>query len=100
MKKRARTLKNIQGRPTVRLSQLAKSWLMAQPAFQRMMLSLAERFAEHIVANFDITQEPVLADMPDDMTFGEWLGPSGHKLYYWNKCDDDILGDHLLAAVR
>lgn len=81
---------------TVPTAHVAKAWLLAQPAFQRMMLTLAERFAEHIVASFGATSEPI----PNDMTFGEWLGPAGSRLYYWDKCDDDILGDPLLAAVR
>lgn len=96
MKKQTRrTRKNSRTARTVPTARLAKAWLVAQPAFQRMMLTLAETFAEHVVAEFGATNEPVDADM----TFGDWLGPAGSKLYYWDQCDDDILGDPLLTAV-
>jgi len=81
---------------TITTGQLAKAWLVAQPRFQRLMLDIAERFAEHVVVAFGATDEPLSTEYA---TFGEWLGPAGTKLYYWDRCEDYACGHPLLVAV-
>jgi len=89
MKKTHRKRITRKSRPSISTAQRAKSWLLARPDFQRMMLGVGDRFAELVVGEFHNPE--------NGWSFEELLK---ENLLFWNQCDDDILGEPLLHAVR